>query len=64
MGWSEFLDGHVQQGLILNGLFFTDPCAPLVELLVSFKEQNDLSIVRDLVGKFGMFLEVPIELHA
>ena len=63
MGRGELLDSHVENGLILGGLLVADLSTPLVECLIPFEEQNDLSIIGDFVGKLWMFPDVPIELH-
>ena len=63
MGWGEFLDGYVQQRLILSGLFFTDTRTPIIEFLVPFEEQNDLGIIGNFLGKLRMLSEILVELH-
>ena len=63
MGRGELLDGHVEKGLILSGLFFADARTPRVELLIPFEEQDNLGLIGYFVGKLRMFSEIPIELH-
>lgn len=53
----------IEKGLMLSGLFFADARTPCVECLIPFKEQNDLGIIGNFVGKLRMFSEIPIELH-
>lgn len=64
MGWGEFLDCHVEKRLILFRLFFADSRAPLIELLISFEQQDDLRILKYLADKFRMLPDVTIELQS
>ena len=64
MGWGKFLDGHVEKRLILSGLFFPDLGTPFVESLIPLKEQDNLSVIGNLVGKLRMLSQVPTELHS
>ena len=63
-GWGEILDGYVQKRLIVNRLFFADARTLLVELLISFAEQNDPGVVGNFLKKLRMFLHVAVELDS
>ena len=63
MGRGEFLDGHVEKGLILSCLLFADARTPRVEFLIPFKEQDNLSVIGNLIGKLRMLSQVPIKFH-
>jgi hypothetical protein len=63
VGWGKLLDGHIEKGLILSGLFFANPGTPLVEPLIPFEEEDHLGIIGNFLGKLRMFSEIPIKLH-
>lgn len=64
VGGSQLLDGHVEQGLTFSGLLLPNARTPAVKLVIAFEEQNNLSIMRNLVGKLWMLSEIAIEFHS